>query len=124
MVERLLDVYITGPLQIYMGLHIQDNPTLRFFMILTGICTILYNLHNYLYINKQSLTTNYYGFLTHSLHGKRQLHRLYNILVMYPIFYIVYQRYPTPLSILFLLNIIIGWIYNTTNFIKLIFRES
>lgn len=118
--ERLIDVFLTGPLQIYISFFIQDNNTLSIFMCLTGMCTILYNLHNYLYIDKKYIQTNYYGMFTHYQNGKQQLHRLYNILFMYPIFLYVYTNYDTPLSILFLLNIIIGWSYNTFNYIKIL----
>lgn len=117
--ERLLDVFYTGPLQIYIGLQIPTTP-LRFFMVFTGICTILYNLHNYLYIDKKLIKTNYFNGFTHPVHGKYQWHRLYNLFVMYPIFLYVYYNYSkAALSNLFLLNIIVGWLFNAWNFVKL-----
>lgn len=117
--ERLFDVFFTGPLQIYTSYFIDDNLALSIFMRMTGACTIIYNLHNYLYLNQKRLQTNYFGWFTHAIDGKQQVHRLYNILVMYPIFLYVYKKYPTPLSPLFMLNILIGWIYNTLNYLKL-----
>jgi len=100
-----------------MGSIIHDNPPLRLLMVFIGVMTILYNLHNYLLLDVKQIIRNYFGWFTHRTQGKQQLHRLYNIFIMYPVFYYVYQRYPTQISTLFLLNIVIGFIYNLFNFI-------
>lgn len=48
---RLIDVYLLGPTQILIGLQIEDNFFLRWFMIITGLLNIFYNGNNYLYFN-------------------------------------------------------------------------
>ena len=45
---RLTDVFITGPLQIIISTYITTSPLLRYFMLITGISTIIYNGHNFL----------------------------------------------------------------------------
>jgi hypothetical protein len=115
---RIIDVIFTGPLQIFVGYKIKSqNSFLSLFMIITGIFTILYNLHNFCYINMLCISRNYFGIFTHPIHGKQQWHRLYNIFVMYPLFFIVYLNYPieTPFMELLLLNILIGFGYNAYN---------
>lgn len=118
MSTRLIDVFITGPLQIYTGLYIQDDIWLRRIMVGIGISTILYNLHNYLVVDERWIS-NRLGPFTHDTNGKTQIHRLYNLSIMYPLFMYVYINYPTPLSKLFLLNIVIGFMFNLRNFISL-----
>lgn len=116
---RLFDVFLTGPLQIYVGAHVNDNLILRVCMVGCGVMTILYNLHNAMYIDTRLLRSNYFGSFTNPRNGKTQLHRMYNLIVMYPIFYYVYKTYPTKVSVLFLLEIVVGFLFNLYNFIKL-----
>ena len=129
----LIDVFFTGPLQIYVSTHIknsaENNDTrkkfeilqnskyifLRFFMLVTGIMTILYNGHNFLLFNniiKQPIKI--FKKIVHLKYGKYQIHRIYNLSIMYPIF--TYVLINTPLSkvvyILFLINIIFGFLIN------------
>ena len=77
---RLVDVFITGPLQIY-------------------VSTFLKNI----------ITED----------GKTQIHRLYNLFIMYPIFlYIILNfKLPTHLQLIFFINIVTGFIFNLYNFI-------
>ena len=60
---RLLDVFVIGPLMIYLGYYnyknIKNNDTnknilklMTFVIIFFGSCTITYNLKNYIKINK------------------------------------------------------------------------
>lgn len=120
--SRLVDVFIDGPLQIYIGTLLPDT-FLKYFMILTGLCSIIFNGHNFLYLNAKVLSQPLIP-LVHPTDGKYQLHRVYNLLVMYPLFYIVSQK-PQVLNsgwvhTLFMINIIIGFIYNLFSFIKLL----
>lgn len=121
---RLGDVLITGPLQIYVSTFI-TQPLLRYFMLLTGILNILYNGHNLLLFNKLIKNpVSVFKPFVHLKNGKHQIHRLYNILIMYPIFaYILLTvKFPKIISILFFTDIVIGLLFNLYFFIKH-FRE-
>ena len=112
---RLIDVFITGPLQIIISNHIKTSPLLRYFMLITGISTIIYNGHNFLLFGsvlKKPLPI--LNKFVHSEHGKYQLHRLYNLTIMYPIFIYVLLNIVMPfeLRILLLINIVVGFLYN------------
>lgn len=80
-------------------------------MIITGIMSIIYNGSNYLNIKNQ---------FTHHKIGKSQWQRLYNIIIMYPIFLYVYLYYPLPkyLEVILLWDIILGTLYNSYNFTR------
>lgn len=106
---RLLDIFISGPLQIYISTFLKGF--LKWFMLITGISNILYNGHNYLYFH--NYIKNYITPIT-TIHGKTQTHRIYNLLIMYPIFlYIMlYCKLPIYVTILLFLNIISGFLYN------------
>jgi len=111
---RLLDIFLTGPIQLIVAYYVK-NIYLRLFMIITGIGTILYNLHNYLYldINKISKPLEILrSFVT--INGKTQYHRVYNIAIMYPIFYYIYRTVYLPnwIQYIFVIEIIIGTLYN------------
>ena len=111
---RLGDVLITGPLQIYVSTFI-TQPLLRYFMLLTGILNILYNGHNFLLFNKLIKNpVSVFKPFVHLKNGKHQIHRLYNILIMYPIFaYILLTvKFPKIISILFFTDIVIGLLFN------------
>ena len=118
---RLVDVFITGPLQIVVSSYITTPPSLRYFMLITGILTILYNGHNFLLFDciiKEPLpiVENFVDLKE----GKYQSHRLYNLIVMYPIFTYVLIKIPMPLElrILLLINITIGFLYNLLDYKK------
>jgi len=112
---RLLDIFISGPLQIYISTFLKGF--LKWFMLVTGTSNILYNGHNYLYFH--NYIKNYITPIT-TIHGKTQIHRIYNLLIMYPIFlYIMlYCKLPIYVTILLFLNIISGFSYNLYNLYK------
>ena len=117
---RLGDVFILGPLQIYVSTFITHTP-LRYFMLLTGILNIIYNGHNLLLFNKLiKKPVSVFKPFVHLKNGKHQIHRLYNILIMYPIFaYILLTvKLPDIISILFFTDIIVGFLFNLYFFIK------
>jgi hypothetical protein len=112
---RLFDVFITGPLQIIVSSYITTSPLLRYFMLITGILNIIYNGHNFLLFNstlKQPLPI--LNKFIHLKNGKYQFHRLYNLIIMYPIFTYVLLNIvmPVELRILLFINIVIGFLYN------------
>jgi hypothetical protein len=118
--SRLLDVFLLGPLQIYIGL-LAHHWFASVFMIIVGVANIIYNLHNYLYIEKRAISR----ILPHTIitrNGKTQWHRLYNLVVMYPIFIYVlateYENFPAIVCILFILDIVIGFAFNLNNYLK------
>ena len=119
---RLMDVFITGPLQILVSTYIANTPVLRYFMLLTGIMNIIYNSHNYLLFS--STIKSPLPIIKHFVHlknGKTQLHRLYNLFIMYPIFIIVLLKYHMPIEVKFwfLINIVIGFNYNLFYYLTL-----
>lgn len=119
---RILDVILLGPMQILVGTYIENNIFLKWFMIITGLLNILYNGHNFLYFQYDTkILPILYNFVDID-HGKIQLHRLYNILIMYPIFLYIYLTISLPLWLkyIFLFDIIIGFIFNLFNFLKLL----
>jgi hypothetical protein len=107
---RLLDVFVLGPFQIYIGTLVK-NIFLKFVMIIIGMSSIIFNGHNFLCIDLQHCFLDY---PYHSGMGKYQIHRLYNLLIMYPLMYQVTQQPELSNSnkLLLLLNIIIGFVYN------------
>ena len=119
---RLIDVFITGPLQIIISNYIKTSPLLRYFMLTTGILNIIYNGHNFLLFNstlKQPLPV--LNKFIHLQNGKFQLHRLYNLIIMYPVFVYVLLNIVMPfeLRILLLINIVIGFLYNLYYYITI-----
>ena len=118
---RLIDVFMSGPLQIIVSTYITHSPLLRYFMLMTGVINILYNGHNFLLFNstlKRPLPI--LKPFIHPNNGKYQLHRLYNLIIMYPIFLYVLLNIVMPfeLRILLLINIIIGFVYNAYYYTK------
>lgn len=114
---RIADVLISGPLQIYVSTYLQGF--LKYFMLLTGICNIIYNGHNYLTLNNY-IQPNYFIKQFVSKNGKYQIHRIYNLIIMYPIFLYIalYKNLPPYVYILLLCDIILGFIYNFYYFLK------
>jgi len=121
---RLIDVFISGPLQIFISSYISRTHKslflLHYFMLFTGILNILYNGHNFLLFNSNIKTPlPLIKPFINLKYGKHQLHRLYNLIIMYPVFIFVLLHIDIPIHIkvLFLINIIIGIIYNLYYFI-------
>ena len=52
---RLIDVFLSGPLQIIISNYITRSPALRYFMLITGILNIIYNGHNFLLFDSSIL---------------------------------------------------------------------
>jgi hypothetical protein len=118
---RLTDVFFSGPLQIIVSNYIR-TPLLRYFMLFTGILNIIYNGHNFLLFN--STIKKPFPILNKFIHfknGKYQLHRLYNLIIMYPIFTYVLLNINMPIEvlILLLLNIVVGISYNLFYYLTL-----
>jgi hypothetical protein len=114
---RLIDIFLSGPIQILVSSYITHKPLflLRYFILFTGILNIIYNGHNFLLFNstiKQPLPL--IKTFVDLKNGKTQSHRLYNLIIMYPIFIIVLLNIDMPIQvwILFLINITIGVAYN------------
>ena len=120
--DRLADVFIDGPLQIYIGTLLPKYSFLQLFMIFTGLSSIVFNGHNFLYIDAKVLSNPLIPYVVHPQNGKYQIHRVWNLLVMYPIFYIVSQRPELQntgwILTLFRITIIIGFLYNLYYFIQ------
>ena len=119
---RMVDVFITGPIQILVGYYTK-NILLKWFMYITGISSILFNLSNYLYLKQKIIKQPFifYRNLVHPKYGKLQIHRLYNIFVMYPIFIYLYFTQPLPdlLKMLFFIEIVLGLSINWSMFDKI-----
>jgi len=117
---RILDIFISGPLQIYVSLFLK-NIFLKYFMLMTGILNIAFNGYVFLLENKFIKKKHRYlkYFITED--GKRQIHRLYNLTIMYPIFLyiLLHSKLPVFIQFAFFSNIVIGFIYNLYNFIIL-----
>lgn len=115
---RIVDIFLLGPIQVLIGLYVK-NPILKLFMIITGIANIIYNGHNFLYFQYGRDITPMFQTIVDPKHGKTQLHRIYNIVIMYPIFLYIYLTIQLPLwlKIIFFLDITIGFAFNLTNFI-------
>ena len=116
--SRLVDILITGPLQIYISTYLHGF--LKIFMFLTGVCNIIFNGHNYLVLNN-IIKPQYFIKNFVSKNGKYQIHRIYNLIIMYPIFLYIalYIKLPPRIYILLLCNIIIGYMYNLYNLLKI-----
>ena len=116
---RLYDVFISGPIYIYFSSFI-ENVFLMAFVLITGVMTILFNLHNYLLIDQKKLKKSMLPWVDPE-EGKYQWHRLYNLLIMYPIlFYANYiTRKPKWLTVILYLMIIGGFAFNLYWYVKL-----
>ena len=121
--ERLFDLFYIGPLDIIISSYVK-NIYLKYFMLLVGITNILYNGHNYLLLDIEFIKKPFPIFkpLVNMSQGKTQLHRMYNLFIMYPILIYVYKttNIPKTLKTLFLINIIVGIIYNLYYFLYFI----
>ena len=119
---RLMDVFMTGPLQIIVSTYITRSALLRYFMLMTGLLNIIYNGHNFLLF--ESILKKPLPILNKFIHlknGKHQLHRLYNLIIMYPVFTYVLLTIAMPfeLRIMLFINIVIGFLYNLYYYITI-----
>lgn len=117
---RILDIFISGPLQIYVSLFLK-NIFLKYFMFITGILNIAFN--GYVYLLKSKYIKKKHRYLKYLIteDGKTQIHRLYNLTIMYPIFLyiLLHSKLPVFIQFAFFTNIVIGFIYNLNNFVLL-----
>jgi hypothetical protein len=117
---RILDIFISGPLQIYVSLLLK-NKFLKYFIFITGILNIAFN--GYVFLLKSKYIRKKHRYLKYLIteDGKRQIHRLYNLTIMYPIFLyiLLHCKLPVFIQFAFFSNIVIGFIYNLYNFIIL-----
>jgi len=118
---RLIDIFFIGPLDLLISKYV-ENKFLKYFMIYTGVTNILYNGFNYLYLEQNIIDKNYLGILVDKKHGKTQIHRLYNLLIMYPLMIQVYRttKLPKLLKKYLKINIILGFLYNLYYFILIL----
>lgn len=114
---RLYDVFISGPLYIYFSTFIQ-NKYLRLFVFLVGLMNIIYNGHNWLLLENKSIKKSLLPFVTEE--GKTQTHRLYNLIIMYPLIYYANSITESPLKRIINFMIALGVIINLINFIELL----
>jgi len=124
--SRLIDLFVSGPLQIYISFYIKQY-VLKYFMLITGISNILYNTHNYLLLDRKILQKPLpilKPFIDLN-HGKRQFHRLYNLIIMYPLFFYIIMNYHLPiyLRIMFIINIIVGFTFNLYYFLVIKYKN-
>jgi len=119
---RLLDILFLGPLQILISSYTQ-NKFLKLFVFITGYMNILYNANNYLYLDLGVVDKSYLNFLDNyfvSENGKTQYHRIYNLVIMYPVFFYVWKyekNIPKTIKDAFIIEITLGFLYNLYNFI-------
>lgn len=87
-------------------------------MLITGVLNITFN--GYVFLLKSKYIKKKHPYLKHIIteNGKTQIHRLYNLFIMYPIFlYILFNfKLPPYLQLVFFINITIGFIFNLYNF--------
>ena len=78
---RLVDVFITGPLQIYISTLLK-NIFFKYFMLITGLLNIIFN--GYVYLLESKYIKKKHAYLKHIIteNGKTQIHRLYNLIVI------------------------------------------
>ena len=117
--DRLYDVFLSGPLYIYLSTFIPSTkPILKIFVFLTGLATIIYNGHNWLFLNQHLLQMPLFPNFVDLKNGKTQFHRVFNLLVMYPVLgwsnYIT--KKPTWLTNLIYVIIALGFLYNLYNY--------
>ena len=120
--SRLFDVFLTGPMRIYLSQFVK-NKTLKLYLLLEGIFVILFNTHNYLHFDKKNspFSIDFLIKYNHPIKGKPQLHRLYNLFVMYPIhIYIMATSNFTKIQLFLFLFVITvpGFTYNLYNYLN------
>jgi hypothetical protein len=119
MYPRLYDILFSGNIYIYVSTFIKIE-WLKYFILLVGIMTILYNLHNFLLIDLKVIKEPIpimKPFICKKK-GKTQIHRLYNILIMYPLLLYSTRFLSYNLSKILKIMIIIGITYNLHYYLK------
>jgi hypothetical protein len=115
---RLIDIFMLGPFQLYLSTQMR-NKFLKYAFVYIGASTIIYNLHNYMYFD---MGLHHFKFIPvdENVRGKLQIHRLYNIFLMYPvmIYALFTEKLTTIQRVLLSMDITGGLIYNIRNFIR------
>jgi hypothetical protein len=120
MYPRLYDIFFSSIIYIYTSTFIKIT-WLKYFILFVGIMTNLYNLHNLLLIDLKIIKEpiSILKPFVNVKNGKIQIHRLYNLLIMYPILNYSTRFLPNNLSRLIKIMIIFGVIFNLYNFINI-----
>jgi hypothetical protein len=118
---RLVDTFILGPFQMYIALkYINNNPLLKWYLFGVGLFSFIWNTHNYFYIDTEFVNQSYMPAV-HRQHGKYQIHRVYNLLIMYPVYIYVLNNYSlSPFTYTCLMvNIIVGIVFNLYHYLNI-----
>lgn len=117
---RLLDVFFTGPLRIYLSQFV-THKILRNYLLIEGIMVIIFNGYSYLHFQNKNkpISINFLDNYSDPIRGKPQFHRLINLFIMYPlhIYILKTTKFTNIQASLLILNIIFGVIYNGYNYI-------
>ena len=119
MYPRLYDIFFSSIIYVYTSRFIKII-WLKYFVLLTGIMTNLYNLHNFLLIDLKILKEPIHIMkpFVNIKKGKTQIHRLFNLFIMYPLLYYSTRFLPNNLSTLVKLMVFVGSIYNLYFYLK------
>jgi hypothetical protein len=119
MYPRLYDIFFSSIIYVYTSTFIKII-WLKYFVLLTGIMTNLYNLHNFLLIDLKILKEPIHIMkpFVNIKKGKTQIHRLFNLFIMYPLLYYSTRFLPNNLSTLVKLMVFVGSIYNLYFYLK------
>lgn len=124
---RLIDVFFNGPLQMLCSFYIH-NKFLKYYLFSIGFVSIIYNGHNYLLLETNILKSPLLPTSILTKNGKTQFHRLYNVVIMYPLMALaLYQErntLPPFLKIFLFLDILIGSVWNANNYIKYSYQQN
>jgi len=126
---RLGDVFIIGPITMMFSKYIKLD-WLKSLVWLAGLLTVVYNLINFLKFtvgipHNKMVPNPIRDLLYHPKHGKTQLQRLINLIIMYPLFWYSLSHLksipPSKMYIkwLFQFFLYIGFVYNLNNYIAI-----
>ena len=121
--RRLYDVFFSGLIYIYFSTFINNWP-LKTYVFLIGFLNILYNGHNYLLLDKKILDRSLIPKMV-TEHGKTQWHRIYNLLIMYPLLAYANEITMKPKLFTYGLRVMIflGFSVNLFNFCKISYEK-
>lgn len=114
---RLYDVFISGPLYLILAQYV-ENIYLKTFVYLVGLSAIIFNGWNFFHFQNGKFDNN----LGDVNLGKTQLHRIFNLVFMYPLLFytisITSSKIPRCLSIIMYLIVLGGFAVNLYYFVK------
>lgn len=108
---RWYDVLFSGFFYMYASTQI-NNKLLKYFVFLVGMMALLFNLHNLLFFDLQLIKKPMFPHLIDKERGKLQIHRLYNLLIMYPLLYYASNQVHKNTGYIMKIMILIGFSYN------------